>query len=121
MRRQHLSGMAAATVSSLAIVNSALAQDVASGGYPCGPHMMGWNGGWSGIILGPLFMILFPLVLVVAVLIALRRLGLPSTGPSSAPPPSPLDILKERFARGEVDKEEYDERRRILSEGEDAR
>jgi putative membrane protein len=32
-------------------------------------------------------------------------------------PPSkktPLDLLKGRFARGEIDKEEYEERRRIL-------
>lgn len=27
---------------------------------------------------------------------------------------SPLDILKQRFARGEINKEEYEERRRVL-------
>ena len=27
---------------------------------------------------------------------------------------TPMDILKERFARGEIDKEEFEERRRIL-------
>lgn len=83
--------------------------------YAWAPHMMGWGGGWYAMILGPLFMILF---LAVAVLLV-RRLGGPWQGtlpPPSQPDRTPLDILKERFARGEIDKEEFEERRRILGE-----
>lgn len=81
-----------------------------------GPNMMGWGGGWYGMIFGPLFMILvLGLVIAVAVLLV-RWLGGPWQGSVSHVPRSPMDILKERFARGEIDKEEYDERRRLLGD-----
>ena len=37
----------------------------------------------------------------------------PYQGPPSR---TPLDILKERFARGEIDKQDFEERRRVLGE-----
>jgi putative membrane protein len=89
--------------------------------YDWGPHMMWWGGGWYAMIFGPLFMILFLAVLVAAVVLLIRWLGGPWQGtmpPHQPHPPSrtPLDILKERFARGEIDKDEFEERRRILGE-----
>lgn len=74
------------------------------------------------MVLGPLLMILVPVVLIVA-LLALRRFWPSSTGPSPAQhmaPPTPLDILNERFARGEIDKQEFEDRRRILRDQGDA-
>jgi putative membrane protein len=88
--------------------------------YGYGPYMMDWGGGWYGMIFGPLFMILvLALVIAVAVLLV-RWLG----GPwQSVQPPhhmqpgrTPLDILKERYARGEIDKQEFEERRRVLGD-----
>lgn len=86
--------------------------------YGWGPHMMGWGGGWYGMIFGPIFMILaLALVIAVAVLLV-RWLGGSSLTATPHQPPArtPLDILKERFARGEIDKDEFEERRRILGE-----
>ena len=87
--------------------------------YAYGPHMMWWGGGWFGMIFGPLFMILvLALVIAVAVLLV-RWLGGPwqGTTPHQMPPGrTPLDILKERFARGEINKEEFEERRRVLGD-----
>jgi putative membrane protein len=82
--------------------------------------MMGWGGGWYAMIFGPLFMILFLGVLVALAVVLARWLGSP--WPGTYPPhqlPSsrtPLDILKERFARGEIDKAEFEDRRRVLGE-----
>ena len=88
--------------------------------YSWGPHMMGWGGGWYAMIFGPLFMILFLAVLVAVVVILVRWLGGPwqATYPPHQWPPArtPLDILKERFARGEIDKAEFEDRRRVLGE-----
>ncbi|HEX8941126.1 MAG TPA: SHOCT domain-containing protein [Candidatus Limnocylindrales bacterium] len=58
------------------------------------------------------------LVLVVAliglVLRAILRTGDRYQGPPQARGPDPLSILRERFARGEISKEEFEEAKRIL-------
>ena len=87
--------------------------------YGYGPHMMGWGGGWYGMIFGPLFMILVLAVVIVVAVLLVRWLGGPWHGTAShqlPPGRAPLDILKERFARGEIDKEEFEERRRVLGD-----
>ncbi|WSH68243.1 SHOCT domain-containing protein (plasmid) [Rhizobium ruizarguesonis] len=70
------------------------------------------------MIFGPLFMVLLA-VLIAAIVLLVRW----PVGSWPAPPPpltpqgrTPLDILKERFARGEIDKNEFEERRRVLGE-----
>lgn len=77
---------------------------------------MMWDGGWYGMIFGPLFMV----VVIVAAVLIVRSLGGPWQGaaPPHHPPAgrAPIDILKERFARGEINKEEFEERRRIIGD-----
>lgn len=88
--------------------------------YSWGQDMMGWGGGWFAMILGPLFMVITLAALIAVAILLARWLTGPahSAGPSPPTPPArtPLDILKERYARGEIDKEEFQERRRVLGD-----
>lgn len=66
-------------------------------------HMSGW--GWGWMIGGWLMMI----SVVALIAWAVRS----SAGPQRRPY-GPEDILAERFARGDLSKEEYEERRSVL-------
>ena len=93
----------------------AFGQQVPGPGY--GPHM--WNGGWHWMFFGPFMMIVFIALAVAVVVLVIRRLGGSTHGhppPQAANRKEPIDILKERYARGEIDKEEFEERRRVLGE-----
>lgn len=80
--------------------------------------MYGWwdgsAGPWYGMIFGPIMMIAFTVVTVLIIAWALRTFGL---GWQRDPQreSTPLETLRYRFARGEIDKAEYEERRTILS------
>lgn len=80
-----------------------------------------WHPGWGGghMIFGGLMMIAFWGGIIVLIVFLVRWLGdRIGSGRESRPTPhrSPHEILQERFARGEIDKEEYEERRKVLSE-----
>ena len=87
--------------------------DEAVNGWPAhGSHMMGF-GGW---IMGPLMMLIFFALLVGAVVLIVRIIGGGSAGVRERQPDRSLEILRERFARGEIDAEEFDTRRKTLGE-----
>ena len=86
-------------MASAAAMALAPAVALADNGEAWGYGHMGW-GGW---IFGPLMMILF---------IGVVRLF---DGPRAGGGRRALDLLDERFARGEIDKAEYEERRAALS------
>jgi len=70
--------------------------------------------GWSWMMsFGWIFMILFWALIILGVA-ALAR-SLPSTGNSAGHgDPRSLDVLKERYARGEIAREQYAQMRRDL-------
>jgi putative membrane protein len=70
------------------------------------------------MMFGGLAMILFWGGLIVAIVLAVRYLGMPGGGEGRGRDDrrDPLDILRERFARGEIDDEEYRRRRQGLEE-----
>lgn len=79
--------------------------------------MFGW--GWLGAILGLIILLLVIAVLgaVLAYLIrALRRPSQDGTGATAAhgSAAQALQILDQRYARGEIDQEDYEQRRRVL-------
>ena len=86
-------------------------------GYGWGMMGPGMMGGWGGIpFMGPIFCLaLVGLVIGGVVLLARSWPGEP-TGPGSGRPASetPLEILKRRYASGEITKKQLEEMRRTL-------
>jgi len=83
------------------------------GGWGMGPGMMGgWGLGWLGMIM----MLAFWALVIVALVLLIRWLAQVSRGGAfGGRGPQALEILKERYARGEIDKEEFEAKKRDLT------
>jgi putative membrane protein len=93
----------------------ALAQQGGYGGWHMGPGMMGgWGMGWFGGIFMMIFwiLILVGLVFLIKWLVQSTNRGKPEAGGGAG---RALDILKERYARGEIDKAEFETMKLDLS------
>lgn len=73
-------------------------------------HM--WNGGWG--IMGAGSMILFWVLVIVAVVVAVRWLSQQGQAPTDTTG-SALRILEDRLAKGEIDVAEFEERKKALT------
>jgi putative membrane protein len=82
--------------------------------------MMGWGnhgyGFWGMGWLGGLMMILFWAAVIVFVFLLLRHLTAGQGAGSVSKNTDPLEILRERYAKGEIDTREYEERKKVLRE-----
>jgi len=78
-------------------------------------NMMGGGMGWGGMFFGPLFLTAFVIV-VFAVVLFLMKSSASNTpfNQKRDPQQTPLEILKGRYARGEIDKKEFEEKKRDL-------
>jgi len=75
--------------------------------------MMGDWGGWGwGMGFGWIFMVLFWALIILGIVALARWLFV--AGGSGRSGQRPLDILKERYARGEINREQYEQMRRDL-------
>jgi len=68
--------------------------------------------GWHGPGFGWMFMMLMWVLVIAGVVALIKWLGSSSTQRGE----TPLEILKTRYARGEINKEEYERMRRELQE-----
>lgn len=77
---------------------------------------------WYGMIFGPIMMIAVLVTIIIVAVFLMRWLGGGGFPFGHQPPPyqrpkkPALEILEGRFARGEIDKEEFEEKKRLLSD-----
>jgi len=82
------------------------------GGWGMGPgYGMGYGMGWGGGVV----MLLFWVVVIVGIIVLVRWLtSAPRHGAVGRGEDTALELLKKRYARGEISKEEFQEKRKDL-------
>ena len=81
-------------------------------GWHDGPGMMGgWGMGWFG----PIFMVVFWALVITGLVLFIKWLVWGSKGgQQGSGSPNAIEILKARYARGEIDREEFEQIKKDL-------
>ena len=77
--------------------------------------MGGVDGGWGPMGFGTIGMTLFGILLVVAIVALVKGLWGGGASPGQRREKDALDILSERYARGEIEKQEFDRKKHDLA------
>ena len=76
--------------------------------------MMGDMGNWWGMGFGWIFMALVWGLIIVGIVVLVKWLMSQSAGEKNRRDKTALEILQERYARGEIEREEYEQKKRDL-------
>jgi putative membrane protein len=77
------------------------------------PYGHGW--GWGWMLGGWIVMLVFWALVVVGIVALLRGLGGRSASDRAGHPETPLEILRRRYAAGEITREQFEEMRREVA------
>lgn len=81
------------------------------GGGVMGRGSGGWGIGW---VISWIIGLIFFAAIIAAVVWLIGYVFRSGTGPSTRQEETPLDILKKRYARGEINKQEFEEKKKDL-------
>jgi len=73
-----------------------------------------FNGGGLGMGFGGPIMVLFWVIVIIGGVVLVKWLVDQSSGSAKRGEKTPMDILRERYARGEIDRDEYEQKRKDL-------
>ena len=73
-----------------------------------------YDHGW-GMGFGWLYMIAVPVLIVLGIVALIRWSGTQSSANRESRPRTALEILQERYARGEIERDEYEQKKRDLT------
>lgn len=75
----------------------------------------GYDYGWGwGMGFGMISMVLFWVLVILGIVILVKSIAASTTGADRTPAKTALDILKERYARGEIGRDEFEQKKRDL-------